>query len=106
MLNDVNNWKFFKNLKLYISEYKYHYKTIYNKFCLWTPRKINKVNFLEPLISVLHLWKRTLQDIFKNAFYNYKTLINTNLLLIDATSINNKYGSENIVINVEYKKKK
>ena len=61
---------------------KYHYKTIYNKFCLWT-----------------------LQDIFKNAFYNYKTMVNTNLLLIDATSINNKYGSENIVINVEYKKK-
>jgi len=28
------------------------------------------------------------------------------LLLIDATSINNKYGSEDIVINPEYKKKK
>ena len=28
------------------------------------------------------------------------------MLLIDATSINNKYGSENIVINPEYKKKK
>jgi hypothetical protein len=83
MLNDVNNWKFLKNLKLCKSEYKYHYKTIYNKFCLWTS-----------------------QDIFKNAFYNYKTLVNTNLLLIDATSINNKYGSENIVINAEYKKKK
>lgn len=26
--------------------------------------------------------------------------------VIDATSINNKYGSENIVINPEYKKKK
>ena len=31
---------------------------------------------------------------------------NTNLLLIDATSINNKYGSDSIVINYEYKKKK
>ena len=81
MLNDVNNWKFLSNLKSHKS--KYHYKTIYNKFCLWVS-----------------------QDIFKNAFYNYKTTVNTNLLLIDATSINNKYGSENTVINVEYKKKK
>ena len=83
MLNDINNWKFLSNLKIYKSEYKYHYKTIYNKFCLWTSL-----------------------NVFKNAFYNYKTMILSNLLLIDATSINNKYGSENIVINVEYKKKK
>ena len=66
MLNDINNWKFLSNLKLYTSTYKYHYKTIYNKFRLWTS-----------------------QDIFKNAFYNYKTMVNI-------------YGSENIVINVKY----
>ena len=83
MLNDVNNWKFLSNLKIYKSNYKYHYKTIYNKFCLWTSL-----------------------NVFKNAFYNYKTIIYSNLLLIDVVSINNKYGSENIVINVEYKKKK
>ena len=29
-----------------------------------------------------------------------------NLLLIDVTSISNKLGSENVVINSEYKKKK
>ena len=83
MLNDVNNWKFLSNLKNYKSEYKYHYKTIYNKFCLWTSL-----------------------NVFKDAFYNFKTDMNTNLLLIDATSINNKYGSENVVLNAEYKKKK
>lgn len=83
MLNDVNNWKFLSNLKNYKSEYKYHYKTIYNKFRLWTSLKI-----------------------FENAFYNYVNLKPTNLLLIDATSINNKYGSENVVLNPEYKKKK
>lgn len=44
--------------------------------------------------------------IFKKAFYNYLFNDNTNLLLIDATSIYNKYGTENIVINPEYKKKK
>jgi hypothetical protein len=35
MLNDVNNWKFLSELKMYKSENKYHYKTIYNKFSLW-----------------------------------------------------------------------
>jgi Ni,Fe-hydrogenase maturation factor len=83
MLNDVNNWKFLSNLKKCESGYKYHYKTIYNKFRLWTSLKV-----------------------FENAFYNFKNLKPTNLLLIDATSINNKYGSENIVLNPEYKKKK
>ena len=34
MLNDVNNWKFLKNLKLYTSKYRYHFKTIYYKFLL------------------------------------------------------------------------
>jgi Ni,Fe-hydrogenase maturation factor len=48
----------------------------------------------------------TKNSIFKKAFYNYLFNYNTNLLFIDATSINNKYGSENIVINPEYKKKK
>lgn len=83
MLNDVNNWKFLSKLKTYNSEAKYHYKTIYNKFRLWTSL-----------------------GVFKNAYQNYKTELNSNLLLIDATSINNKYGSENIIINPEYKKKK
>lgn len=83
MLNDVNNWSFISNLKGYKSEYKYHYKTIYNKFVYWSKN-----------------------NIFFNAFYNYKYKRNTNLLLTDAFSINNKYGSEDVVINPEYKKKK
>jgi len=82
MLNDVNNWKFLSNLKLYKSKCKYHYKTIYNKFRLWTT-----------------------QNVFVNAFKNYNTNYKTNLLLIDATSNVNKYGSENVVINPEYRKK-
>jgi hypothetical protein len=83
MLNDINKWNFITKLKDYNSKYKYHYKTIYNKFLYWSKN-----------------------DIFKNAFYNYHFKSQTNLLLIDATSINNKYGSEQIVINSEYKKKK
>jgi len=80
MLNDVNNWNFLSNLCK--SKNKYHYKTIYNKFRLWTSKKV-----------------------FENAFNNYKTTYKTNLLLIDATSNVNKYGSENIVVNPEYRKK-
>ena len=76
MLNDVNNWNFLSNLKLYKSKNKYHYKTIYNKFRLWSSK-----------------------NVFSNAFKNFKTTYNTNLLLIDATSNVNKYGSENVVIN-------
>jgi hypothetical protein len=83
MLNDVNKWSFIVKLKYYNSTFKFHYKTIYNKFVYWTKNKI-----------------------FFNAFYNYHFKQNTNLLLIDATSINNKYGSEFVVINPEYKKKK
>ena len=83
MLNDINKWSFIVKLKDYNSKFKYHYKTIYNKFIYWTKNKV-----------------------FYNAFYNYHFKQNTNLLLIDATSINNKYGSECIVINPEYRKKK
>ena len=43
---------------------------------------------------------------FYNAFYKYICKKSTNILLLDATSIYNKYGSENISINPEYKKKK
>jgi transposase len=83
MLNDINKWSFIVKLKDYNSKFKYHYKTIYNKFIYWSNNKV-----------------------FYNAFYNFHFKQNTNLLLIDATSINNKYGSECIVINPEYRKKK
>jgi len=80
MLRDINSWFFIYKLKDYNSNFKYHYKTIYNKFLYWSKK-----------------------DVFKNAFYNFYFKSNTNLLLIDATSINNKYCSESIVINPEYK---
>lgn len=89
LLNDINNWSFLKNIQGY-GEYlkkevvpKYHYKTIQNKFNYWT----NK-------------------GIFKNAFNKLKSNENFNMLFIDSTSLTNKYGSENITINPEYKKKK
>jgi len=74
MYNDVNHWSFLTELKSYNNKYKYHYKTIYNKFRDWSNKNVFKTG--------------------------------TNLLLIDATTINNKYGSENITLNPELKKKK
>jgi hypothetical protein len=66
---------------LYNFHPKTHYKTIYNKFKYWTQ-----------------------YNIFKNAFYNFPIKTNVNLFIIDSTSINNKYGDENVGINPEYKK--
>ena len=83
VLNDINSWSVLHKLKEHTSNKKFHYKTIYNKFRFWS----NK-------------------NIFKNAFYNYFYKNNTNLLLIDAISINNKYDFECLGINPEYKKKK
>ena len=74
MLNDVNSWSFLKNINGYGNNInkkdipKSHHRTIYNKYLYWIKNKV-----------------------FYNAFYNYRCLINTNLLLLDATSINNKY---------------
>lgn len=83
MYNNVNQWSFLSELKSYNSNCKYHYKTIYNKFRKWSNN-----------------------NVFKNAFYNYYFKSGSNLLLIDASSINNKYGVENTTLNPELKKKK
>jgi len=80
LLNDVNSWKSLQNI--YNFKHKTHYKTIYNKFCLWSK-----------------------QNIFKNAFINFYTKYykkSTNLFICDATCINNVYESENIGVNPEY----
>ena len=36
ILNDINRWSFITNLKNYNSKFKFHYKTIYNKFLFWS----------------------------------------------------------------------
>ena len=81
--NNVNNWAYLKELKKCKSVADYHYKTIYNKFRYWTDN-----------------------NVFINAFNNFICFKKTNMLLIDATSINNKLGSENVTLNPEYRKKK
>ena len=49
----------------------------------------------------------TTQNIFKNAFIQFYTKFykqSTNLLICDATCINNLYGHDNVGLNPEYKK--
>lgn len=80
LLNVYNAWEYLKYDKMYISKSKYHYKTIYNKFIYWS--------------SI---------DIFRKAFnnfnINYSNNNHTNTLIIDATIINNLYGSDNVALN-------
>jgi hypothetical protein len=88
LLKDLNNWSFLENIKGYGEGKKenipkYHYKTIQNKFYFWSSK-----------------------NIFKNAFEKIKYNVNSNILLIVSTNVQNKNGSENITINPEYKKKK
>jgi hypothetical protein len=88
LLKDINSWSFLKNISCYGNNKQnipnFHYVTIKNKFYLWTRLSI-----------------------FENAFKNYNNgYYNTNQLYIDATSIYNKKGHENVVINPENKKKK
>ncbi len=106
LLNNVNNWKFLTNIKKYNSKFKFHYKTIYNKFRLWTNHKIfenaftpmeihNAVMNLSFEVQTLCRFIMPIGIINLQRCENYYYKFN-----------NNQYGSENIVINPEYKKKK
>ena len=92
MLNDINKWETLQKLKTYNPVLykgnitKYHYKSIQYKFNKWCK-----------------------DGIFKHVFDNFinKHLINKEIkLFIDSTFINNKYGIEDIGLNIDNKKKK
>jgi hypothetical protein len=86
LLNNHNQWISLKLNILANNTNKYHYKSIHKKFILYS----NK-------------------NIFKNVFYdttiNNKLINDNNNLLINATMISNKLGSENVTVNCEYTKK-
>jgi hypothetical protein len=84
---------------------KYHYKSIHSQYIKWCSNNIFKKAFFNFVpsnnsIDTLNGFKFNEND---NNFY---IVNNNNDLFIDSTSINNKYGSENIVINPELTKKK
>ena len=92
MLNDINKWETLKKLKTYNPflyngiESKYHYKVIQNKFIKWCKDGIFKTAF----------------DSIINTEYINKDI----KLFIDSTFINNKYGVEDIGLNIDNKKKR
>ena len=88
ILSDYNKWE---NLKL-DNDKPYHWKSIYNEFNKWS-----KDNIFEEAFNCF-----IKENYFKLSKLKKNKSIN---LFIDVTKINNKSGSENIGINVEYKKK-
>ena len=86
LLNNHNQWISLKFNILANNPNKYHYKSVSKQFILYTKK-----------------------DIFKNTFYNTTTnnilISNNNNLLIDASMMANKLGSENVSVNCEYTKK-
>jgi hypothetical protein len=81
--NNLNNWKILQSLIICHN----NYKSIYNQFLRWTKKDIFKTAYEN------------------NIFKNVNIINEIHDVLIDATSINNKYGSENVRINPEYTKK-
>ena len=86
LLNNHNQWISLKLNILANNTNKYHYKTIHKKFILYTNNNIFK-------------------NVFYNTTINNKLINDNNNLLIDASMISNKLGSENVTINCEYTKK-
>jgi len=86
LLNKNNQWSSLKFNILANNPNKYHYKTVNKQFILYTKK-----------------------NIFKNTFYNTTinniSISNNNDLLIDASMMANKLGSENVSVNCEYTKK-
>ena len=92
MLNDINKWETLKKLKSYNpviingKESKNHYSTIRKKFNKWCNDGIFELAFQECI---------------------NKTKFNQSIKLsIDASFINNKFGIEDIALNIDNKKKR
>jgi len=82
---------------------KFHYKSIHSQFVRWCCDDIFKKTFYKCIPN-------NNDNICINSFTdkddNFYIINDNNDLFIDSTHINNKYGSENIIINPELKKKK
>ena len=92
LLNDMVTWKSLKYTYDYHNNNKFHWKSIYNEYNRWAKDNI----FEDAYIHFMNNNYFKLSNVRKNRKLN---------LFIDVTKINNKYGSEYIGINNEYKKK-
>lgn len=105
MRNSLNKWKDLTKSIFYepSSGTKYHYKSIHAQYQRWCSNNIFKNAFYN---YVPHNNDIELSGVKFNDFDDYFYIINENNdLFIDATSINNKYGSECISVNPELTKK-
>ena len=102
--DSVVKWKDLTKSIFYepINGSKNHYKSINSQYIRWCKNKVflNLFNSITPINNNLIINDNLLND--DNDFY----IINAdNDLFIDSTSINNKYGSQGIVVNPELTKK-
>ena len=105
MRNTLNKWIDLTKSVFYSpkSGTKYHYKSIHSQYVRWCHYDVfkNAFNCCIPHNNDIELTGLKFNDNDDNLF-----IINQNNdLFIDSTSINNKYGSESIVVNPELTKK-
>ncbi len=86
VLTELQNWSSIQFISTQ-SKYKYHYKTIQDKHCLWS-----KLNIYE--------------EVYFNILKNYNLQNNVDTLFIDTSDIYNKNGIECIGFGGQNKKKK
>lgn len=104
--NTLNKWQDLTKSVFYDPKpgVKYHYKSIHSQYKRWCSNGIFKKAFHKCVPNNNDEEKLTGFK-FNDDDDNFYIVNDNNDLFIDATSINNKYGSEGIVINPELKKK-
>jgi hypothetical protein len=105
MRNTINKWQDLTKSIFYDPKpnVKYHYKSIQSQYKRWCSDGIFKKAFHK---CVPHNNDGELSGLkFKDDDDSFYIINDNNDLFIDSTSINNKYGSEGIVVNPELTKK-
>ena len=105
MTNTLVKWKditksIFYDTKL---DAKYHYKSIHSQFVRWSNNKVFKNAFFN---CIPNNNNDILIECFNDNDNNIHIINDKNDLFIDSTHINNKNGSEHIIVNPELRKKK
>ena len=105
ILNSVVKWKDLNKSIFYDPrpDTKYHYKSIQSQYSRWCMDNIFKDAF-HNCVPINN--EEICIDVLKDNDDNFYIVNDNNDLFIDSTHINNKYGSENIIVNPELTKKK
>lgn len=105
MTNTLVKWKDLTKSIFYDpkQDAKYHYKSIHSQFSRWCNNRVFKNAFFN---CVPNNNDDILIQCFNDNDNNFHIVNDKNDLFIDSTHINNKYGSEQLIVNPELKKKK